>query len=94
MKTYQRKINKVLRAFNKGMSKDIAPYNAFYVRQFKRIGDRSPYEAMFLLQLYCNGAMVSAKWLEYHDIVGFGKQFLGRNFYYWLNNAIAKEVHK
>jgi uncharacterized protein (DUF2461 family) len=87
MKKYQRKVNRKIRLFNKGFSKDISPYNQFKVMQSKRVGDREPYEAMFLIDLYKGDSLVSSKWLDYHEIVG-------RNLWSWLNKAVALEVNK
>ena len=88
----QRKVNKVLREFNKGFAKDIAPYNQFRLKQFKRVG-REPYEAMFLVNLYKADKLVSTKWLDYLEIVGVGKQVVGREMFWWVNNEVARSAN-
>lgn len=88
---YQRKINKVMREFNKGFKRDIYPYNLFSIRQFKAQPSRvGYYENMYLLHLYKGDKLVSTKWLDYGDIVGFDSQFVGRNLFWWVNNAVAE----
>ena len=92
---YQKKVNKVLKGFNKGFSKDITPYNQFRLRQFKRVENRDySYENLYLIHLYKGKDLVGFKWFEYRQIVGLGKQNVGRKFFWWLNNSVAKEVNK
>ena len=92
---YQRKVNKVLKSFNKSFSKDIAPYNQFRLCQFKRIESRDcGYENFYLIHLYKGKELVGTKWFEYLQIVGLGKQVVGSKFFWWLNNSVAWEVHK
>lgn len=92
---YQRKVNKVLKGFNKGFSKDIAPYNQFRLSQFKKIENRDcAFENMYLIHLYKGKELVETKWFEYLQIVGLGKQNVGRKFFWWLNNSVAWKVHK
>lgn len=91
----QRKVNKVLRGFNKGFAKDITPYNQFRLSQFKRVESREfTFENMYQIDLYKGEDLIATKWFEYYQIVGFGKQFTGRDFFWWVNNEIAKEVNK
>lgn len=92
---FQRKINKVLREFNKSFKKDIYPYNQFSLCQFKRVESREfAFENMYLIHLCQGKKIIATKWFEYYEIVGLGKQFTGRQFFWWLNNTIAKEVNK
>ena len=86
-KKYQRKVNQKLRLFNQGFAKDIAPYNHFYVKQFKRVGDREHYDAMWLIHLYYDNVLVYSKWVDYHDISG-------ARLFWWINNSIAEMVSK
>ena len=91
---YQRKVNKVVRTFNKGFERDIHPYNVFSVKQFKVLPSREGYfENMYLLHLYKADKLVSTKWLDYLEIVGAGKQVVGREMFWWVNNEVAKSVN-
>lgn len=92
---FQRKINKVLREFNKGFKKDIYPYNQFRLCQFKRFESReSTFENVYLIHLYKGKDLVATSWFDYLQIIGLGKQFTGSRFFWWLNNSVAKEVNK
>ena len=92
---YQRKVNKVLKSFNKSFSKDVYPYNQFRLCQFKRIESREcAFENFYLVHLYKGKDLIQTKWFEYLQIVGVGKQFTGREFFWWLNNSIVREVNK
>lgn len=92
---YQRKVNKVLKGYNKAFSKDIAPYNEFRLRQSERVENSDcAFENVYLIQLYKGKDLVEFKWFKYLEIVGLGKQVIGRKFFWWLNNSVAKEVHK
>ena len=92
---YQRKVNKVLKGYNKAFSKDIAPYNEFRLRQFEKIESRDcAFENVYLIQLYRGKDLVDTKRFRYIEIIGLGKQVTGRKFFWWLNNSVAKEVHK
>ena len=92
---YQRKVNKVLKVFNKGFSKDIAPYNQFRLSQFKRIESRDyAFENFYLIHLYKGKELVGAEWFQYLEIVGVGRQIVGSDFFWWLNNSVAKKVNK
>lgn len=87
----QRKVNKVVKRFNKGFQRDIHPYNVFSIRQFKASpSQESHYENMYLLHLYKGDKVVSTKWLDYGEIVGFGNQVVGRAFFWWVNNEVVK----
>jgi len=88
----QRKVNKVLREFNKGFTKDIDPYNEFYIRQANRMG-REPYESMFLIKLYRGDKMVASKWFDTYEIAGVGRQVVGREFFWFVNNGVAETVN-
>ena len=92
---YQRKVNNVLKGFNKGFRKDIAPYNQFRLRQFERIENSDcSFENFYLIHLYKDKELVSAKWFKYLEIVGLGKQNVGRKFFWWLNDEIVRTVNK
>ncbi len=87
----QRKVNKSVRVFNKGFQRDIHPYNSFRIKQFKAsLSKETYYENMYLLHLYKGDKLVSTKWLDYGQIVGFGEQFVGYAFFWWVNNEVAK----
>ena len=87
----QRKVNKVLRGFNKGFAKDIAPYNAFKLKQFRRVV-RNEYESWFLVQLYYNDTLVNAKWFDTLEITGVDNQLVGREFFWFVNHEVARGV--
>jgi hypothetical protein len=85
----QRKVNKVLREFNKGFAKDINPYNEFRLKQFKRMG-RDEYETMFLVHVYRGDTMVASGWFDTHEITGLGNEVVGRRFFWFVNNKVAE----
>lgn len=88
---FQRKVNKAVKRVNKGFKRDIHPYNVFSIRQFKAsLSRETHYENMYLLHLYKGDKVVSTKWLDYGDIVGVGSQLVGREFFWWVNNAVVE----
>jgi hypothetical protein len=90
MKKYQRKVNSAIERFNKGFIVDIAPYNEFVVKQFKRQGDRGRYEALWLIHVYRGESLVASKWLSYYDIVGIGRAKVGKALFWFVNEAVFR----
>jgi hypothetical protein len=90
----QRKVNRTIRLLNRGLSKDIAPYNTYNIRQVKAYLSREThYENMYIMHLYKDDSLISSKWLDYSDIVGLGNQVVGHKLFWWLNNAIVETKH-
>lgn len=87
----QRKVNRTIRLLNRGLSKDIAPYNTYNIRQVKaHLSRETHYENMYIMHLYKDDSLVSSKWFSYTDIVGLLENSIGYDLFWWLNNAIVK----
>jgi hypothetical protein len=85
----QRKVNRVVRAFNKGFEKDIAPYNKFRLKQERRLG--RDFDTYYVITLYKDGVGIRSKMFDYYNIVGF--KYVGREFFWFVNNAVAETVN-
>lgn len=85
----QRKVNSVVRAFNKGFAKDIAPYNTFSLKQERRLG--SDWDTYYVITLYKDGVGIRSKMFDYYDVVGF--KHVGREFFWFVNNTVAETVN-
>lgn len=89
MKKQQRKVNRIIRLFNNGFANDIWPYNQFRLKQAKRVNEREPYEADFLIDLYKGDSLIASKWFDYMEIA-----YTSHQFYKWLNNEVVRAVNK
>jgi hypothetical protein len=90
----QRKINRSIRLLNRGLSRDIAPYNTYNIRQFKAYLSRETHYAnIYTMHLYKDDSLISSKRLSYTDIVGLFENSVGSELFWWLNNAIVETKH-
>ncbi len=88
---YQRKINKQIKLFNKGFEKDISPYCEYRVKQVERCNPKKYWESLWRLQLTKGGEVVSERWLSFYDIINpRGNNYIGRELFWWVNNAVRR----
>jgi hypothetical protein len=85
----QRKVNREIRLFNKGLINDIAPYNSFRIKQEKRLGN--DYESAWIISILKDDQVIATKLLDFYDIVSVrGAGYAAKGLYWYLNDTIIK----